>query len=89
MLKVLKHVVSFRGSYKDRGSIPLISTFCMKKNPDNINLNFVKIEKNQKLNLKNRNSVFKQIRFLKEKQKKNWNFNIHNQILKLQKQINI
>ena len=61
----------------------------MKKNSDNINLNFVKIEKTQKLNSKNRNIIFKKIRSLKEKQKQNWKFDIHNEILNLQKQIKI
>ena len=61
----------------------------MKKNPDNINYSFVKIEKTQKLNSRNRNNTLKKIRSLKEKQKDNWDSKTHNKILSLQKQIKI
>jgi hypothetical protein len=61
----------------------------MKKNPDNINYSFVKIEETQKLNFKNRNNVLKKIRSLKEKQKDNWDSKTHNKILGLQKLIKI
>jgi len=61
----------------------------MRKNPDNVNYSFVKIEKTQKLNSKNRNDILKKIRLLKEKQKTNWDSKTHNKILSLQKQIKI
>lgn len=61
----------------------------MRKNPDNVNYSFVKIEKTQKLNSKNRNDILKKIRLLKEKQKTNWGSKTHNKILSLQKQIKI
>jgi len=60
-----------------------------RKNQDNINFSFVKIEKSQNKNCKIRNDILKKIRNIKQKQNKNWTFENHKLLLNLQKQINI
>jgi hypothetical protein len=53
-----------------------------KKNQDNINLNFLKIEKSQNKNSKIRNNILKNIRDIKQKQNKNWTFKKNIDLLK-------
>jgi hypothetical protein len=58
-----------------------------KKNPDGINLNFVKLSKHQINDAKERNVIFKDIRKLKKLQIENYTNARHLKILELQEKL--
>jgi len=56
-----------------------------KNKPDLLSYDLVKLNAKEKQDLKKRNSILKEIKNLKNKQRKDWCNNNHLEILKLQK----
>jgi hypothetical protein len=56
-----------------------------KNKPDQLSYALVKLNAKEKQDLKKRNSILKEIKNLKNKQKEDWSNNNHLEILKLQK----
>jgi hypothetical protein len=56
-----------------------------KNKPDQLSYALIKLNVKEKQDLKKRNSILKEIKNLKNKQKKHWSNNNHLEILKLQK----
>jgi hypothetical protein len=56
-----------------------------KNKPDLLSYDLVKLNAKEKQDLKKRNSILKEIKNLKNKQRKDWSNNNHLEILKLQK----
>jgi hypothetical protein len=59
-----------------------------KNKPDHLSYALVKLNAKEKQDLKKRNSILKEIKNLKNKQRKDWSNNNHLEILKLQKTLN-